>query len=132
MLTAHARVETARAKRYLSQFCKHAAAMGGHRGQGPVGHLRGMLARREVDIHAEWSETRGTVRLEPWGSCTVTADATGLNLSVEAADEQSLLRIQEVVTSDFERFGKREGLTVTWTDSEGHTAIADKGEGRPA
>lgn len=132
MLTAHARVETGRASRYLTQFCKHAAAMGGGRGHGPIGHLRGMLAGREVAVHAEWTTTRGVVRLEPWGTCTLTADSTGLDLAVEADDEDSIQRIQDVVTRDIERFGKREGLAVTWSDHDARSVVSDEANGRPA
>lgn len=112
MPTAEAQIETDRPSRYLTQFCKHAAAMAG--GHGPRIHLRAVLGHREVQVHAEWSETHGVVTFGPWGQCTVTATAATLILRVEATDEDNLERIQDIITRDFNRFGRRERLTVDW------------------
>src|SRR6266550_1243490 len=118
MLIAEATIETDRPSRYLVQFCKHAAAMGGSQGHGPRGHLRALLGRSEVQVHAEWSETRGVVRFDPWGQCTVTATVDTLTLRVEATDEDGLERIQDIITRNFNRFGRRERLTVDWQRPE--------------
>lgn len=116
MLIAEARVETERASRYLVQLCRHAAAMGAARVHDSRMHLHSLLARRQVQVTADWSETFGTVAFAPWGRCTVTADPATLVLRVEAADEQSLRRIQDVVTEDLGRFGRRDELTLNWCD----------------
>ena len=112
MLTAGARVETTRASRYLVQFCKHADAMSGYRGHGM--HLAEVLARRDVQVHADWSDTRGVVTFSPWGQCTITADEAGLIFHVEADDQENLRQIQDIITQDLGRFARRDGLTVTW------------------
>ncbi|MFI7040859.1 DUF2218 domain-containing protein [Microbispora rosea] len=112
----HARIQTERAGRYLAQFCKHAAAMGG--GHAARLHQHGPAARREVRVTAEWSDTSGTVTFTPWGACTLTADAGTLTVRVDASDEEGLARIRDVVTRDFERFSRREPLTVTWQRQE--------------
>jgi hypothetical protein len=112
MLTAEAHVGTARASRYLIQFCKHADAMTGHGGHGM--HLGEMLARRDVRVHAEWSDTHGVVTFSPWGRCTITADEATLTFRVEANDEEKLQQIQDIITRDLDRFARRDGLTVTW------------------
>jgi hypothetical protein len=109
MLTVEARIETERASRYLVQLCKHAASMG-----AAHGHLGGMLARREVQVRADWSDTRGTLTFNPWGECAITADANMLTLRIHAIDEQRLQRIEDVVTRDLERFGQRDHLAVDW------------------
>jgi hypothetical protein len=114
MLTMEARIETDRPGRYLRQLCKHAASMGGARGHGARVHLRRMLARDEVQVHAEWSDTHGVVTFDPWGLCTIQAVANALTLRIEAADEESLLRIQDIVTRNLDRFGRRDRLTVEW------------------
>ena len=114
MLTAEAQIETERPSRYLVQFCKHAAAMGATHGHGPRVHLRAMLGRREVRVYADWSETHGVVTFDPWGRCTATANADTLTLRVEATDEENLGRIQDVITRNFTRFGRRARLTVAW------------------
>lgn len=37
-----------------------------------------------------------------------------LAVRAEAADEESLLRIQDLLTARLQKFGCREDLTVTW------------------
>ena len=118
MLTAEAQIETERPSRYLVQFCKHAAAMGAGGGHGPRVHLGDKLARREVRVDAEWSDTHGTVTFTPWGACTLEADADTLTVRIEATDEDNLRQIQDIVTRDFDRFSRRDPLTVTWHHSE--------------
>jgi hypothetical protein len=52
---------------FIVQFCKHAAAMGGGaHGRGPCVRLGGMLARHQVHIQAEWSNTHGKFSFTPW------------------------------------------------------------------
>ncbi|HYS35550.1 MAG TPA: DUF2218 domain-containing protein [Pseudonocardiaceae bacterium] len=114
MPTAEAHVDTERPSRYLVQFCKHAAAMGAAGGHGPRVHLRGMLTRRDVRVRAEWSDTQGTVTFDPWGTCTMHADTNTLALRIDAPDEENLQRIQDVIAKDFDRFGRRDRLTVHW------------------
>jgi len=63
--------------------------------------------------HVEWSETRGTVNFG-WGQCTMEASAGTLTLRAEAADQENLQRVQDIVARDIERFGKRDHLTVMW------------------
>ncbi|GAA4581398.1 DUF2218 domain-containing protein [Planotetraspora phitsanulokensis] len=107
-----AQIQTTRAGRYLVQFCKHAAAMGG--GHAARTHAHGSAAHREVQVAAEWSDTSGTVTFTPWGQCTLVAEADGLTVRIEAPDEEGMIRIRDVVTRDFDRFGRRDSVTVTW------------------
>jgi len=112
MLTAEASVQTEQPSRYLVQLCRHAQqvhrvrhwprAYGGGGGQPPP----------KVQ-HVEWSETRGTVNFG-WGQCTMEASAGTLTLRAEAADQENLQRVQDIVARDIERFGKRDHLTVMW------------------
>lgn len=127
MPTAEARIETDRPSRYLVQLCRHAAAMGGTDGHQPRVHLRGMLARRQVQVRAEWSETEGTLRFIPWGTCTITADADTLTLRIDADDEEGLHQLQDVIARDLNRFGRRDQLTVNWSQPE--TPSAQPGTG---
>jgi hypothetical protein len=112
-----AQIETDRPSRYLVQFCKHAAAMGGG-GHTPRMHLHGTVARREVQVAAEWSDTSGTVTFTPWGRCTLTADAGILTVSIDAADQDGLAQIRDIITRDFKRFSQRTPLTMTWQRSD--------------
>jgi hypothetical protein len=117
MLILEGQIETERPSRYLVQFCKHAAAMGSG-GHSPRMHLHGMMARRELQVQAEWSDTHGTITFIPWGQCTITADVSTLTLRIEASDEDGMRQIQDVVTRDFDRFSRRDPLAVTWHQPE--------------
>lgn len=132
MLTTEAQIETERPSRYLVQFCKHAAAMGGGaHGHEPRVHLGGLLARREVQVHAEWSDTHGRVTFTPWGQCTLQANANALTLCIEATEEENLRRIQDIVTRDFDRFSRRDPLTVNWHQPTAPSVAAGEGVGSP-
>ena len=86
------------------------------RAEQPGLHLRhrprGSHAPPEVR-HAEWSDTEGTVTLN-WGRWTLRAVGGTLRMRAEAADEQNLQRIQDLLTRRLEDFGRREHLTVNW------------------
>jgi hypothetical protein len=113
----HAEVRTERASRYLVQFCKHAAAMGDG-GHTPRMHPHTTLARREVQVTADWSDTNGTVTFTPWGRCTLAADGDTLTLRIDSADEHGLSQIRDVIERDLQRFSRRDPLTVTWQRPE--------------
>jgi len=49
-----------------------------------------------------------------WGQCTMQATPGTLSLRAEAADEESLQRVEGIIARDIERFGKRNQLTVRW------------------
>jgi hypothetical protein len=44
----------------------------------------------------------------------LATNANTLNLHIEATDEEDLRRIQDIVTSDFDRFSHRDPLTLNW------------------
>jgi hypothetical protein len=113
-----AQIPTDRGSRYLIQFCKHAAAMGQRGGHSPRMHLHAPMARSEVQVAAEWSDTSGTVTFTPWGRCTLAADNGTLTLRIDAADEDAAARIRDIITRDFERFTRRDPVTVTWHRSD--------------
>lgn len=96
-------VETERPARYLTQLCRHAAAMSG--GHGP---------HAAIDVHVEQSDDRAVLQFVHWGHCVLEADERTLTVRVEAADELGLRRIQEIVAADLARFGRRDQLTLTW------------------
>ena len=124
MPTSQATIETDRPGRYLAQLCRHAAAMGetggGHRPRLHGGHRRRVQgagtapASAELRVSAEWSDTHGIVTLAPWGRCSMEATDHTLTLRVDATDDDALQQIQEIVTRDLERFGRRGRLTVAW------------------
>lgn len=94
MIRSAARVETDRADRYLAQLCRHFA----HK------------------VPAESDGRHGRADFG-WGVCTLTATPDALLLDAEAADAAGLDRVEFVVRDHTERFGARDGLTVTWRRS---------------
>jgi hypothetical protein len=111
MPIAEAAIVTPRAARYVTQFGKHAEAMAAGRG-----HVHG--ARDEVDLHVEHTDDEVVVTFDPWGRATLRARDGRLTVRAEAADQQNLARIQEILTRNVERFGRRDQLTLTWDGSE--------------
>jgi hypothetical protein len=111
LLTAEAVIQTAYPERYLARLGTHAAKMRQHPGSRLRAHGSGQ-SPPEMQ-HAEWSATRGTVRLN-WGGWTMQATPGALTLRAEAADQASLQRIQDMLTTRLEKLGSREHLTVTW------------------
>jgi hypothetical protein len=127
MLTGDADIQTAHAASYLARLCGHAGKMGtaGHRlGHRPAAHAAGGGPPEVRQVAC--SETEGTVSLN-WGQWTMRAFPGRLAVRAEAADEQSLRRIQELVTARLQKFGRREHLTVTWRHPGPVTAEAEPG-----
>ncbi len=61
----------------------------------------------------ECSGTEGAVSLN-WGQWTVRAFPGLLTARAEAADQESLRRIQDLLTARLQKFGRREHLTMNW------------------
>ncbi len=118
MLTAEAHIETDRPGRYLIQLCRHADDMSGDRRHGPRTLHGGDTSGRTPQMrHVEWSDSYGIVSLN-WGQWTMRATADTLTVRAEAADEENLRRIQDLVGERLERFGRRDHLKVTWHQSQ--------------
>src|SRR5438105_999919 len=112
MPAAEAIIETEDPARYLARLCQHASQMGQRlRHHRPRRHGNG--AEPPEVQHAEWSGTNGLVRLN-CGQWTMKAIPGALRLRAEAADEENLRRIQDLITTRLKNFGRREHLTVTW------------------
>jgi len=115
MPTAEALVETKQPARYLIQLGRHASQMTKHRLHRPRAHGGGHETPQVR--HAEWSDTEGNVVLS-WGQWTMQVTPGLLTLRAEAADEESLRRITELVTTRLEKIGRRDKLTVLWRPTE--------------
>jgi len=113
MLTSQARIQTARASQYLVRLCTHLEQIRGRAGhQGRRTHA-GFVPGRPAEVRLECSETRAVASLDR-ARCTVLADPGGLTLLAEAADEDALRQIQDLLAGRLENFGHREHLQVTW------------------
>lgn len=104
MLVAAARIEIERPGRYLVQLCQH------------VEHLA--RSHDEMRARVEWSEQEGVIDFG-WGRCVLTSEPGSLSLRAEADSEAGLRRMQQRVTERLERFGRNDGLTVTWNRADG-------------
>lgn len=111
MLTAIARIPTQDPGRYLVRLCKHASQMGGPLRHRPRAHAQGGAPPEMRGV--EWNDTDGSLTLD-WGRCTLHAAPGVLELRAEAADEESLARVQELIGRRLEKLGHRDRLTVTW------------------
>ena len=119
MLTAEADIHTEHAARYLARLCGHAAKMGqsGHR----LRHRRAARGRGDGPPEVrrvERAGTEATVTLDR-GQWTMRAQPGRLAVRAEAADEESLGRIKDLLTARLQKFGRREQLTVNWQDGRG-------------
>ena len=123
MPAAEADIRTSHAARYLARLCGHAAKMGqaGHRlSHRPHADDRdgGPPEVRRV----ERSGTEATVSLDR-GQWTMRALPGRLAIRAEAADQEDLRRIQDLLATRLEKFGHREHLTVTWQTATAEARI---------
>jgi len=115
--SAEAVIHTADPARYIARLRRHTARMGEHthfvprHGRRPPGP--GSTHTPPRVTHAEWSDTHGAITMN-WGQWTAQAAPGTLTLHAEAADQENLKRIQEMLTSRLETFGRREHLQLTW------------------
>ena len=128
MLMVEARIDTEQSGRYLVRLCTHAASMGRTQGHGIRVHRNEALSRGEVQVQAQWSDTHGALTFSPWGRCEIEANTTALVLRVEAAEEEYLQRIQDIVTRDLDRFSGSEKLAIDWRRIDAASNMA-RGEG---
>jgi hypothetical protein len=137
--TAEARVPTDRASRYLIQLCRHADQMRRMRLE-PPGRLGGSRMPPRVQ-HVSYTDTTGTVRFAE-GQLTLQASADTLTLRVDAADDDSLRRLQNGIAARLHKIGRRDQLMVTWHQmgalavpsgdtAHGTDAAAEPGAGKP-
>src|SRR5262249_57766214 len=99
-------------RRYLIQPGQHASDMGAQRGHTSPARHRGNAVHGAEMRHAEWTDTRGIIRTS-WGECTLRATPGTLTLRAEAADEENLRRIQDLIASRLERVRRRGPLPGT-------------------
>jgi uncharacterized protein len=94
-ITASADVATEKPVPYMRQLCKHF----GHKIETSYDDTTGYIVFGDGRVDLEALEDSNTLRL------TVSADSA-----------DSVERVQNVVGSHLERFGKRDELTVSWND----------------
>ena len=121
MTASSARVPTGRAARYLAQLCSHGRLMSRlarHRGPGhdqDQDHGHGNDAAAPIAT-ASSAGTEGIIDFG-WGRCTLRAAPGELTLYAEAADPRRLRQIEDGISARLQRIGRRDQLTVTWTEA---------------
>jgi hypothetical protein len=110
MPIAEAGVATANAARYLAQVCRHFSQLRRHASKVHEDES----SPTDLEVQVDWSAVEGRVTFDGLGRCILNAGSDGLALHAEAADEERLQRVQELVGSHLERFGAREQLEVHW------------------
>jgi hypothetical protein len=90
-LTSRADVATDKPVPYMRQLCKH------------FGHK----------VDAAFGDDDGYIQFH-FGRCELHAGDGVLQLTVTAAGQEDHERLQRVIGSHLERFGRRDELSVTW------------------
>jgi hypothetical protein len=90
-ITSRAEVTTDKPVAYMRQLCKH------------FGHK----------VDASFGDDAGYIQFE-YGRCSLHASDRVLALEVTAGDEESHERMERVIASHLERFGRRDELSVAW------------------
>ncbi len=86
-----ARVATGSGRRYMAQLCSHFA----HK------------------LPATFDDESGQLEF-PFGACALRASPDVLELTVDAADDEALARMEDVVARHLQRFAFRDPLQVAW------------------
>ncbi len=116
MPTARATIDTVRADRYLSQLCDHLERLpqqsqrhgthGGHPGAPQV-------------LHIERAQRHAVITFV-WGTCTLDATATALQVRLEAPEATTLATAEALVAHRLQTIGSRVQLTVEWQHDPTH------------
>lgn len=89
--TSRARIETAKARTYMIQLCKH------------FGHK----------IPVTWTDTHGRIEF-PIGVCEAAVEDGALSLTASTANETQLPQLQDVIARHLARFAYKENLAIEW------------------
>jgi hypothetical protein len=127
MAASYAQVPTSRAARYLAQLCSHGRLMSRITRHRAPGHDQDQDQDQDHgDGHgndgpppaatASSAGTEGIIDFG-WGRCTLRATAGALTMYAEAGDPRRLRQIEDGVSARLQRIGRRDQLTVTWTEA---------------
>ena len=79
----------------------------------PVAYMRQLCKHFGHKVEWSFGEDSGYIQFD-FGRCELQAENGTLALQVSAGDEESRERMERVVGSHLERFGRRDGLSVAW------------------
>ena len=117
MPAAQAVISTSRAAAYLTRLCGHAAKMGAatsrlhHRRR--AAHADGAPPQVQ-QVQRDGDEATVTLDCGQW---TLRAAPSQLHIRAQAPGQDSLQRIQDLITHRLLTLARREQLTITWHPS---------------
>jgi uncharacterized protein len=79
----------------------------------PVAYMRQLCKHFGHKLDASFDDDSGYIQFD-FGRCELHASDRTLAIEVSAADEDDHRRMESVVGSHLERFGRRDGLSVSW------------------
>ena len=79
----------------------------------PVAYMRQLCKHFGHKVDASFGEDSGHIQFE-FGRCELHASGATLRLEVSAADQENHERMERVIGSHLERFGRRDELSVAW------------------
>jgi uncharacterized protein len=79
----------------------------------PVAYMRQLCKHFGHKVDASFGEDSGYIQFG-FGRCDLQAVARTLTLEVSAADTENHERMERVIGSHLERFGRRDDLSVAW------------------
>jgi hypothetical protein len=79
----------------------------------PVAYMRQLCKHFGHKVDASFGDDSGYIQFE-FGRCELDTSDRTLKLEVSANDAESHQRMERVIGSHLERFGRRDELSVTW------------------
>ena len=79
----------------------------------PVAYMRQLCKHFGHKVDASFGDDSGHIQFE-FGRCELHANDRTLALEVSAADAENVERMERVIGSHLERFGRRDSLAVAW------------------
>ena len=81
----------------------------------PVAYMRQLCKHFGHKVDASFGEESGYIQFD-FGRCELHANDGTLTLDVGAANAENHERMERVIGSHLERFGRRDGLSVVWQE----------------
>jgi len=79
----------------------------------PVAYMRKLCKHFGHKVDASFGEDTGYIQFD-FGRCELRANVRTLTLEVSAADGEGHERMERVIGSHLQRFGRRDNLSVAW------------------
>ncbi len=98
-VTTETRIETGNGQRYLDELCRQLDARS--------------HAKPELGVQVSWTDAEGSVDFG-WSRCAIRARGSSLEVRAEAADEDALRQVRELITRHLEKLASSNELPLTW------------------